>query len=99
VQRITRPALEDAKYEIPAAEQLIGSLALGCTVVIKTMMKHEFFHQLTSVRIEDLDVFQSLKSKFTADIIYILFKSFQIQLIHYAKFIAVKIRYTMRLGC
>jgi hypothetical protein len=71
VQRITRPALEDAKCGNPAAEQLIGSLALGCTVVIKTMMKHEFFLQLTSVRIEDLDVFQSLKSKFTADIIYI----------------------------
>jgi len=64
VQRITRPALEDAKCGIPAPEQLIG-----CTEVNKTMMKHEFFHQLASVRIEDLDVFQSLKSKFTADTI------------------------------
>jgi len=61
VLRITRPASEDAKCGILAAESLIGSLALGCTVVIKTMTKHEFFHQLTR--------FQSLKSKVSADII------------------------------
>jgi hypothetical protein len=67
----TRPALEDAQCGIPAADGLMGNVASGSTLVIKMMMKQEYFLQLTTVRIEDSDVFQRLKSKYAADIIFV----------------------------
>jgi len=59
VQRIKRE-LEDDQSGISG---LIGNIALGPTIVIKIMMKHEFYTKLTAGLIEGVDVLTSLKSK------------------------------------
>lgn len=72
ILRSLKPPKEEVKTGNALADLLIGSLAKGNTIVLKILLKADFFNFLTSVRSEDnVGIFDSLKKDFKADLIHI----------------------------